>query len=77
MEPVAKPANELEGLIRDKLPDAIRRRLIDVIVEHSPTGPLDLFGVAMSATTIRESSLGRCSRFVGTDAAAELTNTAS
>ena len=48
MEPVAKPANELEGLIRDKLPDAIRRRLIDVIVEHSPTGPLDLFGVAMS-----------------------------
>ena len=35
MERVAKPANELEGLIRDKLPDAVRRRLTDVIIERS------------------------------------------
>ena len=27
----SKPANELEGLIRDKLPDPVRRHLIDVI----------------------------------------------
>jgi hypothetical protein len=30
-----KPANELEGLIRDKLPDAVRRRLTDGIIERS------------------------------------------
>ena len=30
----AKPANELEGLIRDKLPDPVRRHLIDVIIDH-------------------------------------------
>ena len=30
----SKPANELEGLIRDKLPDPVRRHLIDVIIDH-------------------------------------------
>ena len=35
MERVAKPANELEGLIRDRLPDAVRRCLTDVIIECS------------------------------------------
>jgi hypothetical protein len=31
MESPSKPANELEGLIRDKLPDPVRRHLIDVM----------------------------------------------
>ena len=31
----SKPANELEGLIRDKLPDAVRRHLVDVIVDRT------------------------------------------
>ena len=31
----SKPANELEGLIRDKLPDPVRRHLIDVIVDRT------------------------------------------
>jgi hypothetical protein len=35
MERVAKPANELEGLLRNRLPDAVRRRLTDVIIERS------------------------------------------
>jgi len=30
----SKPANELAGLIRDKLPDPVRRHLIDVIIDH-------------------------------------------
>ena len=30
----SKPGNELEGLIRDKLPDPVRRHLIDVIIDH-------------------------------------------
>ena len=33
MERTAMPANELEGLIRDRLPDAVRRNLRDV---HRP-----------------------------------------
>ena len=31
----SKPANELEGLIRDKLPDAVRRHLVDVIIDRT------------------------------------------
>ena len=31
----SKPANELEGLIRDKLPDPVRRHLVDVIIDHT------------------------------------------
>jgi hypothetical protein len=34
MERPSKPANELEALIRDKLPDPVRRHLIDVIIDH-------------------------------------------
>ena len=29
------PANELERLIRDKLPDPVRRHLIDVIIDRT------------------------------------------
>ena len=35
METPSKPANELEGLIRDKLPDPVRRHLIDVIIDRT------------------------------------------
>ena len=31
----SKPANELEGLIRNKLPDPVRRHLIDVIIDRT------------------------------------------
>jgi hypothetical protein len=31
----SKPANELEGLIRDKLPNPVRRHLIDVIIDRT------------------------------------------
>ena len=31
----SKPANELEGLIRDKLPHPVRRHLIDVIIDRT------------------------------------------
>ena len=31
----SKPANELEGLIRDKLPDSVRRHLIDVFIDRT------------------------------------------
>src|SRR6476469_1492849 len=31
----SKPANELEGLIRDKLPDPVRRHMIDVIIDRT------------------------------------------
>jgi len=31
----SKPANELEGLILDKLPDPVRRHLIDVIIDRT------------------------------------------
>ncbi len=31
----SKPANELEGLIRDKLPDPVWRHLIDVIIDRT------------------------------------------
>jgi hypothetical protein len=31
----SKPANELEGLIRAKLPDPVRRHLVDVIIDHT------------------------------------------
>ena len=31
----SKPANELEGLIRDKLPDPIRRHVIDVFIDRT------------------------------------------
>jgi hypothetical protein len=34
-ETPSKPANELEGLIRDKLPDPVRRHLIDVIIDRT------------------------------------------
>src|SRR4249920_176935 len=33
----SKPANELEGLIRDKLPDPVGQHLIDVIIDHIDT----------------------------------------
>jgi hypothetical protein len=36
----SKPANELEGLIRDKLPDPVRRHLIDVIIDRTDAGGL-------------------------------------
>ena len=35
METPSKPASELEGLIRDKLPDPVRRHLIDVIIDRA------------------------------------------
>ena len=31
----SKPANELEGLIRDKLPNQVRRHLIDVFIDRT------------------------------------------
>ena len=34
MERPAMPANELEGLIRDRLPDAVRRHLRDVQIDR-------------------------------------------
>ena len=34
MERMAKPRNELEGLIRDRLPDIIRRHLKDVQIDR-------------------------------------------
>jgi hypothetical protein len=34
-ETPSKPASELEGLIRDKLPDPVRRHLIDVIIDRT------------------------------------------
>ena len=34
-ETPSKPASELEGLIRDKLPDPVRRHLIDVIIDRA------------------------------------------
>ena len=36
----SKPANELEGLIRDKLPDPVRRHLIDVIIDRTDADEL-------------------------------------
>ena len=68
----SKPANELEGLIRDKLPNPVRRHLIDVIIDRTDADGLAANWTAQpvwttrSVTTIRESSLGRCSRFFGT-----------
>jgi hypothetical protein len=35
MKAPSKPANELEGLIRYKLPDPVRRHLIDVIIDRT------------------------------------------
>ena len=35
MEMPSKPAKELEGLIRDKLPDPVRGHLIDVIIDRT------------------------------------------
>jgi hypothetical protein len=35
MERPSKPANEREGLIRDKLPDPARRHLVDVIIDRT------------------------------------------
>jgi hypothetical protein len=35
MQTLSKPANELEGLIRDKLHDPVRRHLIDVIIDRT------------------------------------------
>jgi hypothetical protein len=32
-----KPANELEGLIRDRLPDSVRRHLADVEIDRVET----------------------------------------
>ena len=67
----SKPANELEGLIRDKLPDPVRRHLIDVIIDRTDgdglaaNWNLTQCGVTTSVTTISESSLARCSRFFG------------
>jgi hypothetical protein len=34
-ETPSKPANELEGLIRDKLSDPVGRHLIDVIIDRT------------------------------------------
>ena len=34
MERIRKPANELEGLIRDRLPDIIRRHLTDIQIDR-------------------------------------------
>ena len=41
----SKPANELEELIRAKLPDPVRRHLIDVIID-----PVDADGLAANWT---------------------------
>ena len=41
----SKPANELEGLIRDKLPDPVGQHLIDVIIDH-----IDADGLAANWT---------------------------
>ena len=68
----SKPANELEGLIRAKLPDPVRRHLIDVIIDPidadglARIGLLNQCGATRSVTTIRQSSSGRCSEFFGT-----------
>jgi hypothetical protein len=35
METPLKPANELEGLIRDKLPNPVGRHLLDVFINHT------------------------------------------
>ena len=67
-----KRVNQLEALIRDKLPDQVRRHLIDVIIDRTDAdgsaaiGLLNQPGATRSVTTIRESSCGRCSRFFGT-----------
>ena len=68
----AKPANELEGLIRDKLPDQVRRHLIDVIIDRTDADGLaanwtaqPVWGHEVSNNDKGE-SLGRCSRFFGT-----------
>jgi hypothetical protein len=34
-ETPSKPASALEGLIRDELPDSVRRHLIDVIIDRT------------------------------------------
>jgi hypothetical protein len=34
-ETPSKPANELEVLIRDRLPDPVRQHLVDVIINHT------------------------------------------
>ena len=34
MERIAKPANELEGLIRDRLPDIVRRQVMDIQIDR-------------------------------------------
>jgi hypothetical protein len=41
----SKPANELEGLMRARLPDPVRRHLIDVIID-----PIDADGLAANWT---------------------------
>ena len=70
MERVAKPANELEGLIRNRLPDAVRRRLTDVIIERSegiePNWIAQPVWSGHLSHPISGCSLGRCSKFVGT-----------
>jgi hypothetical protein len=56
----SKPANELEGLIRDNLPDPARRYLVDVIIDRTDLdglvriGLLNQCGATTSVTTIRE-----------------------
>src|SRR6476660_4912734 len=69
----SKPANELEGLIRDKLPDPVRRHLIDVIIDLTYGDGLTSNWTAQrvwnhegSNNDKGESLLGRCSRFFGT-----------
>jgi hypothetical protein len=45
LETPSKSADELEGLIRDKLPDPVGQHLIDVIIDH-----IDADGLAANWT---------------------------
>ena len=72
MERPAIPANELEGLIRDRLPDAVRRHLRDVQIDRSPiattasrTGLECPFGNPTPAMMTNGNSLRPCIGFAG------------
>ena len=70
MERPAMPANELEGLIRDRLPDAVRRHLRDVQIDRfdrddSKPGLECPFGKPTLAMTTNGNSLRPCIGFAG------------
>jgi len=69
METPSKPANELEGLIRDKLPDPVRRHLIDVIIDRTDADRLAANWNAQPVwshdVSNNDKRDARCSRFFG------------